>query len=209
MQHQPSFDPRPVTLTGEHARLEPLTEAHLPDLLEQGRDEEIWRYMPMTAFRSLVDARTWFDQAMRDQDTGEQIPFAIIHRASGRAVGSTRFLEIRREHRGLEIGWTWIGPDFQRTALNTECKRLLLGHAFDDLGAIRVQFKTDSRNQRSQRAIERIGGVREGVLHNHMIMPDGVHRHSVYFSITIEQWPNVKARLVSQLNRENKTVSGA
>ena len=135
------------------------------------------------------------------RDAGDQLPFVLVDPTSGRLVGSTRFLEIRREHRGLEIGWTWIAPKVQRTGANTAAKRVLLRHAFVDLGALRVQFKTDRRNERSQRAIERIGGVREGVLRNHYVLSDGYVRDSVYYSITAEEWPGVDARLGRLLTR--------
>jgi RimJ/RimL family protein N-acetyltransferase len=207
MTELPTFDPQPITLEGTHARLEPLAESHLPDLLECGRAEEIWHFMPCKVFRSPDDTRRWFDESQQELKSGNQVPFAIIHRESGRAVGSTRFLEIRRAHRGLEIGWTWIGREFQRTAINTECKLLLLRHAFETLGAIRVQFKTDRRNERSQRAIERIGAVHEGTLKHHMIMPDGKLRDSVYYAVTQDTWPDVKQRLTQLKQRTSSTPS--
>jgi RimJ/RimL family protein N-acetyltransferase len=123
------------------------------------------------------------------------VAFAIVSAASGAAVGSTRFLNIERPHRALEIGWTWIGPAWQRSAINTECKLLLLGHAFEQLGAHRVTLKTDARNLRSQRAIERVGGVREGVLRRHRVCWDGFVRDSVYYGIIDGEWPQVKSRL--------------
>jgi RimJ/RimL family protein N-acetyltransferase len=123
------------------------------------------------------------------------VPFAIVLRASGRAVGSTRYIDIRRAHRGLEIGWTWIGREWQRTAVNSECKRLLLEHAFEVLGALRVQLKTDARNTRSQRAIERLGAKREGVLRAHMVLADGFVRDSVMYSVIAAEWPSVKQGL--------------
>ena len=201
MPHTMTFEPRPVTLTGTHVRLEPLADSHLDDLLVAGGDAELWRYLPSPPFATIDDVRRWFDASRDEERTGSQVAFAIVHRAGGTAVGSTRFLEIRRPHRALEIGWTWIGRDFQRTAVNTECKLLLLRHAFEDLGTARMQFKTDARNERSQRAIERIGGTREGVLRHHMIMPDGHHRDSVYYSITAGQWPEVEAKLTTMLQR--------
>ena len=127
--------------------------------------------------------------------------FAIVEAASGRAVGSTRFLDILRAHRALEIGWTWVGASFQRTAINTECKLLLLGHAFDGHGAHRVTLKTDARNLRSQRAIERIGGVREGVLRRHRVCWDESVRDTVYYGIVDHEWPQVKARLEAKIRR--------
>lgn len=126
---------------------------------------------------------------------GTEVPFAILRRADGRPVGSTRYMDIQRPNRGLEIGWTWLGPDARRTPVNTECKRLLLGHAFDDLGAVRVQLKTDGDNVRSQRAIERLGARREGVLRRHRRRWDGSWRDTVYYSVLDDEWPAVRARL--------------
>ncbi|TAM91833.1 N-acetyltransferase [bacterium] len=191
-----AFDPQPVIFEGRHVQLEPLDLAHAPELFEAGREEEIWLYMPIAPFRALDDATTFVEQAQAAARTGTQIPFAIIDRASNRAVGSTRYLDILRPDRGLEIGWTWLGASARRTAINTECKYLLLRHAFEAQGAIRVQLKTDARNLRSQRAIERIGGVREGVLRKHTIRPyDHFVRDTVMYSILDEEWPAVKTRL--------------
>ncbi len=190
-----SFDPQPVRLEGRHASVEPLELRHAAALFEAGSDAAIWRYLPRGPLRNVADATSWIREALADQATGSQIPFAIIDAKSGKAAGSTRYLEIRPEHWGLEIGWTWLGPAFQRTAINTECKYLLLSHAFDKLNAMRVQLKTDKRNVQSQRAIERIGGVREGTLRAHMLMWNGDVRDSVYFSITRDEWPTVKDRL--------------
>ena len=185
-----------------HVRLEPLARRHAADLYEVGRDETIWRYMPRPPLKSLEDTQGWIDEALAVSAGGTQIPFAIIERASNRAVGSTRYLDIRRDDRGLEIGWTWVGTQFQRTAVNTECKYLLLTHAFEDQGAVRVQLKTDLRNERSQRAIERLGAIREGVLRRHMVLWDGFVRDSVYYSIIDSEWPEVKQRLERLLQRQ-------
>jgi N-acetyltransferase len=129
------------------------------------------------------------------------LPFVVTHLESGRIAGATRYLNIMPHDRGLEIGGTWYGVDSQRTAVNTECKYLLLTHAFESLGCIRVQLKTDSRNERSQKAIERIGAKKEGILRNHMILPDGVIRHSVYYSILESEWGDVKKRLEGMLEK--------
>jgi RimJ/RimL family protein N-acetyltransferase len=136
------------------------------------------------------------------------LPFAIIERASGRAVGSTRFLDISEQHRHIEIGWTWLGRAYWRTALNTECKYLLMKYAFEELKCIRVQLKTDLRNVRSQRAIERIGGVREGVLRKAVIIKDDYQRWSVYYSILDDEWSGVKAMLEARL-REGRVLQSA
>ena len=189
------MDPRPVVLEGELVRLEPLEPHHAADLFDAGKDEAIWRYMPRAAPRNVGDVRAWIGEATDRARDGSQLPFAIVDRAAGRAIGSTRYLEIRREHRGLEIGWTWLAASHQRTGANTECKLLLLAHAFEALGAIRVQLKTDARNLASQRAIERLGAEREGVLRAHMVLPDGFVRDTVMYAITAAEWPRVKARL--------------
>lgn len=186
-------------LTGRHAILEPLSLAHAGDLFEAGRDDETWRYMPRPALRSTEDAASMIRQALRDAEDGGEIPFAIVEAGSGRAVGSTRYLDVQPTHHALEIGWTWIGPSWQRTAVNTECKLLLLGHAFQELAAHRVTLKTDARNVRSQRAIERISGVREGVLRRHRVCWDGSVRDTVYYGIIDVEWPAVKARLEARL----------
>jgi len=185
---------KPVVLTGERAMLVPMEVSHVEALYEAGRSPEIWPYMPMWV-RTLEDMRKLLEEALRARDRGAEFPFAIIERSLNRIVGSTRFLEITPAHRGIEIGWTWLSPDVWRTLINTECKYLLLRHCFETLGALRVQLKTDARNVRSQVAIERIGGVREGLLRHHRIMPDGYLRDSVYYSILIGEWPAVKARL--------------
>lgn len=199
MDQQPSniqpFDPQPVTLIGHTIRLEPLTEAHIPDLAIAGKDEEIWHYMLYGPVINEKSMQLWVKDMLQRKARGTDLPFAVIHLGSGRAIGATRYMEIRPEHRGLEIGGTWYALAHQRTAVNTESKYLLLQHAFETLSCIRVQFKTDLRNERSQRALERIGAVWEGVLRNHMILGDGVYRHSVYYSILIEEWPSVKGKL--------------
>lgn len=185
----------PVTLTGRYVRLEPLSEAHVPGLAAIGLDESIWEHMLYGAVRSEEDIRRWVGDILSRPD----LPFAVIHLASGQVAGATRYLNIQPEHRGLEIGGTWYGRAFQRTAVNTESKYLLLRYAFETLGCIRVQFKADLRNLRSQQAIERIGAKREGVLRNHMILPDGRYRDSVFFSILDTEWAGVKARLEGML----------
>ncbi len=185
----------PVVLIGKHVRLEPLSETHVTGLAAVGNDASIWRYNPSSEATTETAMRKWVLNSLRQRDEGSEQPFAVIHLASGKIAGATRYMDIRPAHRGLEIGATWYGITFQRTAVNTEAKYLLLRHAFERLGCIRVQLKTDLRNERSQKAIERIGAVREGVLRNHMILPNGVYRHSVYFSILDSEWPAVKIRL--------------
>ena len=185
----------PVVLTGKHVRLEPLTRQHVAGLAVAGQDASIWRWMPYGEVTSVEKMRQWVDNILARRAEGTDQPFAVVHLASGKIAGSTRYMEIRPAHRGLEIGGSWYATEFQRTAVNTEAKYLLLRHAFEDLGCIRVQLKTDMRNERSQKAIERVGAVREGVLRNHMILPDGRLRDSVYFSIIDTEWPAVKIHL--------------
>ena len=191
----------PVVLTGKHIRLEPLSDAHVVGLAEAGQDTSIWRYLAYGAVDSVEKAEAWVRHQLEKKASGTEQPFAVIHLETGKVAGSTRYMDIRPEHRGLEIGGTWYGTAFQRTAVNTEAKYLLLRHAFETLSCIRVQLKTDVRNERSQKAIERIGAVREGVLRNHMLLPDGKYRDSVFFSIIEREWPGVKAHLEALLAR--------
>jgi N-acetyltransferase len=197
--NQLSMDIHPLTLTGRVVRLEPLSEAHVPDLAVAGRDESIWQFMRYGDITTEAGMRAWVQMLLEEQAQGYGLPFAVIHQESGLAIGSTRYLDIRWQHRSLEIGGTWYALAHQRTAVNTECKYLLLKHAFEGLHCVRVQLKTDLRNERSQRAIERIGAVKEGVLRNHMILPDGYLRHSVIYSIIDIEWPSVKKYLESRL----------
>jgi RimJ/RimL family protein N-acetyltransferase len=190
-----------VTLQGKHVRLEPMSEEHIPGLAEMGAGQTFWDFMLYGDINTEDDMRNWVRDILSRAEKGTDLPFVAIHLDSGRVAGATRYLNIMPKDRGLEIGGTWYGPEFQRTPVNTECKYLLLRHAFEDLGCIRVQLKTDSRNERSQRAIERIGAVREGVLRNHMILPDGRYRHSVFYSILDTEWPAVKKRLEEMMNR--------
>jgi RimJ/RimL family protein N-acetyltransferase len=189
----------PVTLSGRFVRLEPLAETHVPDLARVAGDESIWRYMLYGTIQSEDQMLAWVQDLLERQARGTDLPFAVIHTGSGKAIGATRYLDIRPADRGIEIGGTWYGADYQRTAVNTECKYLLLTHAFEQLGCLRVQFKTDLRNVRSQQAIERIGATREGVLRAHMVTPEGHIRDSVYFSIIAPEWPQVKALLEGKL----------
>lgn len=190
----------PVSLEGKWARLEPLTLLHAEDLFRVAQDDDIWRHMPVPLPRTADDVRAWIQDALAMQERGLVLPFTIIDCASGKAIGSTRYLDISAHDRHVEIGWSWLGKDYWRTRINTQCKYLLLRHAFETLGCIRVSLKTDLRNERSQRAIERIGGVREGVWRRVVIMHDSYQRSSVYYSILDDEWPGVKVRLEEKLN---------
>jgi N-acetyltransferase len=188
--------PERVTLSGRHVRLEPIEERHRDDLLSAAaQDPATFRYL----FTDLSRGETAWRDYLVDAEKPEHVTWATIDAATDRGVGSTRFLDIAPEHGRLEIGWTWIAPSHQRTAVNSEAKLLQLTYAFDELGANRVALKTDLRNERSQAAIARIGGVREGVLREQFRMPDGYMRSSVYFSILASEWPEVKARLEARL----------
>jgi RimJ/RimL family protein N-acetyltransferase len=186
---------QPMTLTAPLVRLEPLSEAHVPDLAAVGLDERIWRYMRYGSIQTEVQLLGWVQMLLALQEAGSDLPFAVIWLPSGRAVGCTRYMSIIREHRALEIGGTWYGLEYQGTLVNPSCKYLLLKHAFETLDCIRVQFKADRRNERSQRALERLGAVKEGVLRNHMILEDGFFRDSVFYSILPGEWPPIKTRL--------------
>jgi RimJ/RimL family protein N-acetyltransferase len=192
----------PVTLTGKVVNLEPLSEGHVQDLFQVGLAESIWKYMPYAQPQTAEDMLKWIREMLRRQACGSDLPFAVVLRETQRAIGATRFLDIHRQYRSLEIGGTWYGLDYQRTAVNTESKYLLLAHAFETLGCIRVQFKTDARNLRSQRAIKRLGAVREGLLRDHIVMADGYRRSSVYYSILDREWPGVKLALEEKLSRK-------
>jgi RimJ/RimL family protein N-acetyltransferase len=193
--------PTPIVLelSDGAARLEPLRADHAAGLFEVGREPEIWRYLPAGPPRDVEGVAAFIRRALDGAAVGTELPFAIIERASGRAVGSTRYLEIQPGNRALEIGATWIAPAWQRTAVNTECKYLLLRHAFEGLGAVRVQLKTDGRNERSQRAIERLGAKREGCLRKSRILHDGYIRDTVMYSVIAEEWAGVKERLEARL----------
>jgi RimJ/RimL family protein N-acetyltransferase len=175
---------QPVTLTGQHVRLEPLAERHAADLFEAAHDPDMWDYMSYGPFASRTDFDAYLQNAMKPSAAGREVAFATIHLVN----------------HGLEIGHTWLDSRHWRTAVNTECKYMLLTHAFESLGAIRVQLKTDLRNVRSQNAIARLGAVHEGVLRNHMIVKNGYYRHTVMYSITDAEWPAVKAGLEAKLN---------
>ncbi|EPZ41012.1 GNAT family N-acetyltransferase [Alicyclobacillus acidoterrestris] len=184
----------PVELVGERAKLVPMNSSHVEALFAAGRYPEIWTYM-FNQVADVEDIEHLVSSALSARDTGDEFPFVIIDQATNQVVGSTRFLDISSQHRQLEIGSTWLTPSVWRTRMNTECKYLLLKHCFEVLETIRVQIKTDRRNVQSQRAIERLGAVKEGVLRRHRILPDGYVRDTVYYSVIDEEWPAVKARL--------------
>jgi RimJ/RimL family protein N-acetyltransferase len=190
----------PVTLTGRIVELQPLALAHVPALAEAGAAPELWRWQP-APIETEDDMRGYVERALADQRQGLALPFAIVLRASGRVVGSTRYMDIALPHRRLEIGATWLAPSAQRTGANTEAKWLLLKHAFDALGLQKVVFKTETLNEQSRRAILRLGAVEEGIFRRHLIASSGRPRDMVYFSILDTEWPPVDQRLRERMAR--------
>lgn len=190
----------PVTLQGRLVRLEPLSLDHLDDLARVAFEGDLWRWTVIQP-TDVDGLRTWIEAALATAATGAEMPFATVDLDSGRAIGSTRFMSIVPEHRRLEIGWTWVGLAYQRTGANREAKLLQMTHAFETLGANRVEFKTDSLNEQANPGLLGIGATFEGTFRNHMVMPGGRLRHSNYYSVTREDWPGVKARLEARLVR--------
>ena len=198
---RPAVDPRPVTLAGTHVRLEPMHREHAPELFPVAHEEDIWRLFLVPMPRHVADLERWMAAGLEEQIVGNQIPFVTRRQSDGQMIGSTRFLHIDRGNKTAEIGWTFLGHEARRTAANTEAKYLQLSHLFDALGANRVWFQTDKLNERSQRAIERIGAIREGELRDDRISHDGRIRTSVVYGITRPDWPRVKLRLEGLLAR--------
>ena len=186
--------PRPTTLSGTRVELVPLAIEHADDLFDAGQHDEIWTWLRAFRPKVVADMRALIEEAVRDTD---RLAFAVMH--DGRAVGSTSYLDIDLEVGGIEIGWTWYSPSVWASAVNPECKLLLLGHAFDDLGAERVFLKTDGLNTRSQAAIRKLGAQYDGTLRHHRLRADGTVRDSAYFSILATEWPAVRAGLQSRL----------
>jgi N-acetyltransferase len=195
----------PVTLEGQHVRLEPLLPAHEESLIAAANNGELWN-STVTIVPSRDTMAAYIEAALHGQAIGWELPFVIIRKASGhvagtehRVVGTTRFYDIRTSDRRVAIGYTWLSKSAQRTPVNTESKLLLLAHAFEHWRCIRVEFITDVLNEQSRTAILRLGAKEEGILRNHMIMPNGRIRDSACFSIVVEEWPEVRARLVAKL----------
>jgi RimJ/RimL family protein N-acetyltransferase len=199
-----SMEVQPVTLAGQHVRLEPLTMDHLDALWEVGQDPDLWKWTPYH-IKTREEMHTYIHAALNWQEIGTALPFVTIEQATDRVVGSTRFGNIDIRNRRVEIGWTWIGKLWQRTAVNTEAKFLLLQHAFEVWHCIRVELKTDVLNERSRTAILRIGAKEEGIFRHHMITDNGRLRDTVYFSIINDEWPEVKERLSAKLAPRSTT----
>ena len=190
----------PVTLEGQFVRLEPLSMAHHEALCEALLDDDIWRWLPARV-RTEDEMRDFIQLVVKLRDAGEALPFATLYKPENRVVGTTRYLTVDRGNYGIEIGATIVGKNWQRTAVNTEAKYLMLRYAFEVLGCLRVQFQTDSLNTKSKNAILRLGAIQDGIFRNHKICWDGRIRHSIYFSITDEEWPRVKADLEAKIAR--------
>lgn len=195
----------PVVLEGSDVRLEPLMADHAEELVAAADDGELWN-STVTVVPSRATMADYISSALTAQSQGRELPFVIIRKLSGQVVGTTRFYNIEREYRTVEIGYTWLAASAQRTAVNTEAKFLMLRHAFESLRCIRVALVTDVLNQQSQKAILRLGAKQEGILRNHMIMPDGRYRDSVCFSIIEAEWPEVKEKLAAKLTASHSTL---
>ena len=199
MKNAPAGPLIPVILSGNHVELHPLSLAHAADLSTAIGLDDLWK-LSVSNLPPPGGMEAYIAEALALQSAGKALPFAQIEKSTGRAVGSTRFGNYEPAHRRVEIGWTWLGTPWQRTAFNTEAKYLLLEHAFEALGLNRAEFKTDFLNDRSRKAILRLGALEEGVMRRHMIMRDGRVRDSVYYSIIAEEWPVVKENLRRRLN---------
>ncbi len=189
-------------LEGAHVRLLPLSMEHHAALCAIGLDQDIWRWMPYI-MQTTEDMKSYIQAALANREKETEFPFATTDRATGKVVGCTRFMNIEMKHRRVEIGSTWIGKPWQRSAVNTEAKYLMIRHAFEELGCIRVELKTDALNERSRNAILRIGAKEEGILRRQLITPSGRVRDTVYFSILDSEWPEVKQRLEEHMARSS------
>ncbi len=185
-------------LVGEKVRIVPMEKNHVRGLYEIGNDQKIWNHLPKAIF-TPNDMQDFVEEALCQKEAGTEFPFIVLRRENDKIIGTTRLFDISIQNKSLEIGWTWYTPAVWGTHINTECKYLLLKYCFETLKLIRVQFKTDERNIRSQKAIEKIGGVKEGVLRNHMIRKDGTFRNSVFYSVIESDWISVKNKLTNML----------
>jgi RimJ/RimL family protein N-acetyltransferase len=185
-------------LEGSVVRLEPLGARHEAGLFEASRDASIWRWLLLPGPPSRGELAAWLERSLADSRAGREHAFATVSRETGRVIGSTRFMALRPEHRGLEIGWTWLAPAYWGTGANVEAKLLMLDHAFGKAGCIRVEFKTDARNERSRAALAALPAEFEGIFRNHMVMPYGL-RDSAYYSVIVGEWPIVRVNLLERL----------
>jgi N-acetyltransferase len=205
-QTSPALPPTtvsPVMLQGSTMRLEPMTIEHVEPLARVGLDPDLWRWTTV-AIDSPEAMRRYVLTALDERERGVSMPFVIVHQGSGQVIGSTRYGNIDLSHRRLEIGWTWLTSAHQRTRANTECKLLLLAHAFETLGVNRVELRTDVLNEKSRNAITRIGATQEGIARCHIVTHSGRIRDSVYFSIIVSEWPAVRVRLEGMLEGQGR-----
>jgi N-acetyltransferase len=193
-----SINAQSIILSGKTVRLEPLRLEHASALAQIGLIPELWRLQPLP-ITTIDEMVAYVQNALNEQRNGTGLPFVIVDQATQQLIGSTRYMDITPQHKRLEIGATWLAPNFQRTSANTEAKLLLLTHAFESLGIIRVVFKTETLNDQSRKALVRIGAVEEGIFRQHFIASTGRYRDMVYFSILDTEWPTVKSRLMDRL----------
>ncbi len=189
----------PTRLEDDVVLLRPLEDTDAPHLWAVAKEAEIWRYMRAGLIDSLEKMEAWVSAAREGFRRGSDYPLVTVEKASGRVAGSTRYMTIEPANRSLEIGGTWLGAEFRRSKVNTHAKYLMLKHAFEGVGCVRVQFRTDARNERSQRAIERLGAVKEGIFRRDFIYPDGYQRNTIFYSLIAEEWPLARRRLEDKL----------
>lgn len=190
----------PVVLDGKRVRLEPLTESHFEGVRKAGAFDELWKWTNAIA-SSPETMRVYFDEALRMAKSGTALPFATIDKQSNTIIGSTRFANADFANRRVEIGWTWITPEFQRSYVNSEAKYLMLSHAFETWGCARVELKTDVLNEKSRNAMKRMGATEEGILRKHVLTYSGRWRDSIYYSVLDTEWPLVRGRLAGFVAR--------
>ena len=188
----------PIVLENGFVRLEPLIEGHREDLRRAGRDPDLWRFASINQHGADFDA--WMDERLAANAGAAELTFAVFDKASGAVAGSTSYLAIVLAHKRLEIGWTWYAKRFWAGAVNPSCKRLLMAHGFETLGLNRIELKLDATNERSWKAVERLGAKHEGIFRQHMAMPDGRLRDTAYFSVIRPEWPAVRAGLDDRLS---------
>jgi len=200
IQNQSVYPPLPVTLEGQTVILKPLAIDHLDGLKEVVKDGELWKLW-YTMIPSPTEMEKWLTRALAEQNEKTSLPFTVFSKADGRIIGCTRYMRMEKKYPRVEIGSTWYAASAQRTQVNTECKYLLLSHAFEALKCVAVEFRTHRMNQRSRTAIERLGAQLDGILRNHISMPNGTMRDTAVYSILNTEWPMVKTNLEFKLGK--------